>query len=384
MNTVFLPVFHELNSTMYTKDPFLSNIVHKCVYSWTLLLRWSIPGASTRAVPVGWMFIYPPKAVSKGESENLAVHPTILTTADQVEPQQPRSSTSSMFTSMTVWEQPPGQLQQQAVCRSKEFPPKLSESESGSSSACSLGSPPDLSPSPERLEETNARIQWRLAGWRGVLFTDEPGFRCSGQLLDGVCGWAVCCCCGGVMVGVRYEQHAHRETERRSILRAPVGKSIHDHHLMTAAGSHTAPCCKDLYTLQEAGNIPVPAWPASPPGQVSLSVFGMIWISGYIPPPWAALCEDDVWRKWWSHQIPSPPTSPLQTPPKKQSCGFQSGLLLWPVWGSSEQYPHPLISILIFHFCEVGGLSLQRRSALSHSFRHISEQFLRETALLCT
>ncbi len=38
-----------------------------------------------------------------------------------------RTSTSSIFTSKIVWDQPPGQLLQQSVCITKEFLHKLSE-----------------------------------------------------------------------------------------------------------------------------------------------------------------------------------------------------------------------------------------------------------------
>ena len=34
-----------------------------------------------------------------------------------------------------------------------------------------------------------------------------------------------------------------------------------------------------------------------------------------------------LWGKWWSHQI----LTGFQTPPLKQNCTSQSGLLLWPV-----------------------------------------------------
>ncbi len=51
-----------------------------------------------------------------------------------------------------------------------------------------------------RLEWANAHIRWRLALWRGVLFTDESLFslyRADGRQMAS-CGWAVCWCqrCG--------------------------------------------------------------------------------------------------------------------------------------------------------------------------------------------
>ncbi len=48
------------------------------------------------------------------------------------------------------------------------------------------------------LEWANVHIRWRLALWRGILFTDESRFICTWQMADSMCGWTVCWCqrCG--------------------------------------------------------------------------------------------------------------------------------------------------------------------------------------------
>ncbi len=44
-----------------------------------------------------------------------------------------------------------------------------------------------------RLDWANAHIRWHLALWRGVLFTDESGFHCTGKMADSVYGvvWVI-------------------------------------------------------------------------------------------------------------------------------------------------------------------------------------------------
>ncbi len=54
-----------------------------------------------------------------------------LTAKEKCGLHQPRTSTSSIFTSKIVWDQPPGQLLQKTVCITKEFLHKLSETVSG-------------------------------------------------------------------------------------------------------------------------------------------------------------------------------------------------------------------------------------------------------------
>jgi hypothetical protein len=72
--------------------------------------------------------------------EDLAILPTGLTTADHVQPFQPRTSTSGFFTSRIVRDQPPGQLIKLWVFTTKQFLHKLSETVSGKL-ICSSSSP---------------------------------------------------------------------------------------------------------------------------------------------------------------------------------------------------------------------------------------------------
>ncbi len=140
-----------------------------------------------------------------------------------------------------------------------------------------------------QLEWANAHIRWRLALWRGVLFTDESRFslyraddrqrvwrRVGERFADvnvvdrvahGGCGvmvWA------GVCNGQRTQVHfidgilnAQRYCDE--ILRPIVVPFIHDHHLMLQhdnAQPHVARICTQFL---EAENIPVLAWPAYSP-----------------------------------------------------------------------------------------------------------------------
>ncbi len=137
-----------------------------------------------------------------------------------------------------------------------------------------------------RLEWTNAHIRWRLALWRGVLFTDESRFslykpdgkqhvwrRVGERFADvnivdqvahgggGVIVWA------GVSYGQRTQVHfidgiLNGQRYRDEILRPIVVPFIHDHHLMLQhdnAQPHVAKICTQFL---EAENIPVLAWPA--------------------------------------------------------------------------------------------------------------------------
>ncbi len=137
-----------------------------------------------------------------------------------------------------------------------------------------------------RLEWANAHIRWRLALWRGVLFTDESRFslyRADGRqrvwcrvgewfadvnIVDrvahggsGVMVWA------GVCYGQRTQVHfidgiLNAQRYRDEILRPIVVPFIHDHHLMLQHDNtwpHVARICTQFL---EAENIPVLAWPA--------------------------------------------------------------------------------------------------------------------------
>ncbi len=139
------------------------------------------------------------------------------------------------------------------------------------------------------LEWANAHIRWRLALWRGVLFTDESQFslyRADGRqrvwhrvgerfadvnVVDrvahgggGVMVWA------GVCYGQRTQVHfidgiLNAQRYRDEILRPIVVPFIHDHHLMLQhdnARPHVARICTKFL---EAENIPVLAWPAYSP-----------------------------------------------------------------------------------------------------------------------
>ncbi len=118
--------------------------------------------------------------------------------ADYRNPHQPRTSTSSIFTSKIVWDQPPGQLLQQSVCITKEFLHKLSAHLYARRPHRGL----DLTAVRRRYRLEWANAHWRLALWRGVLFTDESQFslyRADGrQRVWRRVGWAVCWCqrCG--------------------------------------------------------------------------------------------------------------------------------------------------------------------------------------------
>ncbi len=140
-----------------------------------------------------------------------------------------------------------------------------------------------------RLEWANAHIRWRLALWRGVLFTHESRFslyradgrqrvwHCVGErfaevnVVDrvahgdgGVMVWA------GICYGQRTQVHfidgiLNAQRYRDEILRPIVVPFIHDHHLMLQhdnAWPHVARVCTQF---MEAENIPVLVWPAYSP-----------------------------------------------------------------------------------------------------------------------
>ncbi|KAL0168200.1 hypothetical protein M9458_036422, partial [Cirrhinus mrigala] len=127
-----------------------------------------------------------------------------------------------------------------------------------------------------RLEWANAHNRWRLALWRGVLFTDESQFslyradgrqrvwrRLGKRFADVSVVDRVAHCGGGVMVwaGVCYGQRTqvhfidgilNAQRYRDEILRPIVVPFIHDHH--DNARPHVARICTQFL---EAENIPV-------------------------------------------------------------------------------------------------------------------------------
>uniref|UniRef100_A0A3P9JG58 Transposase Tc1-like domain-containing protein n=1 Tax=Oryzias latipes TaxID=8090 RepID=A0A3P9JG58_ORYLA len=135
-----------------------------------------------------------------------------------------------------------------------------------------------------RLEWANAHMRWRLARWRGVLFTDESRFtlfradgrqrvwRCVGERFSdvnvvdrvahgggGVMVWA------GIGYGRRTQVHfidgiLNGQRYRDEILGPIVVPYIQQHHLMLQhdnARPHVARICTQFL---EAENIPVLAW----------------------------------------------------------------------------------------------------------------------------
>ncbi len=144
-----------------------------------------------------------------------------------------------------------------------------------------------------RLESTNAYIQWHLALWRGVFFTDESRFslyraqrvwhRVGERFADvnavdqvahgggGVMVW------GGVCYGQRTQVHfidgiLNAQRYRDEILRPIVVPFIHDHHLMLQGSVHNSWKLKTSQFLH---------------GQYThrtrhpLSMFRMLWIGIY-------------------------------------------------------------------------------------------------------
>uniref|UniRef100_A0A8C8DQ73 Transposable element Tcb2 transposase n=1 Tax=Oryzias sinensis TaxID=183150 RepID=A0A8C8DQ73_9TELE len=140
-----------------------------------------------------------------------------------------------------------------------------------------------------RLEWVNSHMRWRLAGWRGVLFTDESRFtlfKADGRqrmwrhvgerfsdvnVVDrvdhgggGVMVWA------GICYGRRTQVHfidrsLNAQRYRDDILGPIVVPYIQQHHLMLQhdnARPHVARICTQFL---EAENIPVLEWPADSP-----------------------------------------------------------------------------------------------------------------------
>ncbi len=144
-----------------------------------------------------------------------------------------------------------------------------------------------------RLERANAHIRWRLALWRGILFTDESWFslywedgkqhvwrRVGEQFADvnvvdrvahggsGVMVWA------GVCYGKRKQVHfidgiLNAQRYRDEILRPIVVPFIHDYHLMLQHDTARPHVSRMFTQFLEAENIPVLAWPAYSPDKSS-------------------------------------------------------------------------------------------------------------------
>ncbi len=132
------------------------------------------------------------------------------------------------------------------------------------------------------FEWASARIRWRLALWRGVLFMDESWFslyRLDGRqrvwrhvgerfadvnVVDRVAHGG-----GGVMVraDVCYGQwtQVHAQRYRDEILRLIVVPFIHNHHLMLQHDNARPHVVKICTQFLEAENIPVLACPAYSP-----------------------------------------------------------------------------------------------------------------------
>ncbi len=105
---------------------------------------------------------------------------------------RPRVTTSSIFTSKIVWDQPPGQLLQQSVCIIKEFLHKLSETVSGKL-ICMLVILIGVSTWLQFIIVTDLSGQMLTFDgvWHfGEVFSSRinPGFYCTGQIADSVYG----------------------------------------------------------------------------------------------------------------------------------------------------------------------------------------------------
>uniref|UniRef100_A0A8C6KF64 Transposase Tc1-like domain-containing protein n=1 Tax=Nothobranchius furzeri TaxID=105023 RepID=A0A8C6KF64_NOTFU len=194
----------------------------------------------------------------------------------------------------------------------------------------------DLTPAHRRnrLEWGTAHIRWRLARWRGVLFTDESWFtlfRADGRqrvwrhvgerfadvnVVDQVahgCGrvmvWA------GICYGRRTQVHfingiLNTQRYRDENLRFIVVSYIHEHHLMFQqenARPHVATFCTQFL---EAENVPVLAWPAYSQTYHPLSMFGMcltgvydsvyqfpLISNNFAQPLWATVAQE--LSSWW-------------------------------------------------------------------------------------
>ncbi len=175
---------------------------------------------------------------------------------------QPRTSTSSIFTSKIVWDQPPAESSTTAttislhnqIISAQTIRNRLREAYLHARHP-HWGLDLTAVHRRKRLEWANAHIRWHLALWRGVLFTDLSRFslyradgrrrvwRCAGErfavnvvdrVVHGGCGvmvWA------GVCYGQRIQVHfidgiLNAQRYRDEVLRPVVVPFIHDNHLM--------------------------------------------------------------------------------------------------------------------------------------------------------
>ncbi len=202
-----------------------------------------------------------------------------------------------------------------------------------------------------RFEWANAHIRWRLALWRGVLFTDESRFslyRTGGRqrvwcrvvervadvnIVDRVAHGVGMRMSWTTNTGAFY-MALWMQIYRDEMLSPIVVPFIHDHHLMLQhdnARPHVARICTQFL---EAENIPVLAWPAYSP---DMSPIEHVWdaldqrirypaslhshwrgvdqhSTGHNQQPdqlYATEMCCTAWGKWWSHQI----LTGFRTPP---------------------------------------------------------------------
>ncbi len=233
------------------------------------------------------MFNSLPYAVSKGVSENLAVHPTSLTNrrprvttpAQDIHIQhlhlQDRLRPATRTAAATIG------LNNQRISAQTVINTHLREAHLHAHRPHQ-----GLDLTAVRLEWANAHIRWRLKLWRSVFFMDESRFslyRADGRqhvwhhvgerfadvnvvdrVSHGGSGFMVW---SGVCYGQQTQVHfidgiLNAQRYRDEILRPIVVPFIHDHHLMLQhdnAWPHVGRICTQFL---EAENIPVLAWPA--------------------------------------------------------------------------------------------------------------------------
>ncbi len=144
---------------------------------------------------------------------------------------QPKTSTSSIFTSKIIWDQPLGQLLQQSVCITKEFLHKCSETVSGKLK-CMLVVLIGVSTWLQFVIVTD--LSGQMLTFDGIWYVGEvfssrmnPGFHCTGQMADSMYGvvWVSSLLMSAlwiewpmVAVGLWYGQAYVMDNEHRCIL----------------------------------------------------------------------------------------------------------------------------------------------------------------------